>query len=139
MSFIFIFFYDNILIFFRVVFLYCRKDFIIRWNLLIVNRKLSEVYSSYSAVRVNLNAQGLYVVRSVCPAGEVSQVEMNLIPPFIKFHRNCAYKRLHSGVRLLVRRSEATLHVLIINDLYFEGEIFLQIFDQKNKEGHFYT
>ena len=61
-----------------------------------------EVNSSDSAVSVNLNAQGLNVVGTVGTAGEIGQVELNLIPAFVESHWHCADEGLHTGRGLIV-------------------------------------
>ena len=61
-----------------------------------------EVNSSDSAVGVDLNSQGLYVVSTVSSSGEIGQVELNLIPSLIKSHRHGADEGLDTGGTLIV-------------------------------------
>ncbi len=71
--------------------------------------------------------EGLNVVGTVSSSGEIGQVELDLIPSLIKSHGHGANKWLHTGSRLVVRGSESTTYVLVIEDLHFEGEVFLQL------------
>lgn len=96
---------------------------------------IRKVYSSYSAIGVDLNSQGLNVVRAIRPTREVRQVELDLIPPLVQAHWHRANERLHSGRRLVIRRSESPLHALVVEDLHLEREILLQIFDDHHEEG----
>jgi hypothetical protein len=75
---------------------------------------IGEVNSSDSAVSVNLNSKSLIeinlwldflpesfeVVGTISSSGEVSQIEVNLIPAFVELHGDGTNERLHSGVRL---------------------------------------
>ena len=68
--------------------------------------------------------QGLNVV---CPVGspcEVRQVELDLIPSLIQPHRHCADEWLYSRGGLVVRGSEPSSNVFVIEDLHFKGEVF---------------
>jgi len=72
-----------------------------------------------------LYSEGLDVVCAVGPAGEVRQVELNLIPSLIESHWHRADEWLHSRGTLVVRRAESTSNVLVIEYLDFEGEVLL--------------
>ncbi len=74
---------------------------------------------------MDLHSQGLDVVRTVGSAGEVTQVELNLVPALIQSHGHGADEGLHSGRALVVRRAETTSNVLVVQYLYLEGEVFL--------------
>jgi hypothetical protein len=74
---------------------------------------------------VDLHSQGLDVVGTVGSAGEVTQVELNLVPSLVESHRHGTDEGLHSGRALVVRRAETTSNVLVVQYLYFEGEVFL--------------
>ena len=67
------------------------------WGELVLGvESIGEIDSSDSAVSMNLNSEGFYVVGTVGPSGEIRQVELNLVPPFIKSHGHCAYEGLDS-------------------------------------------
>ena len=46
------------------------------------------------AVRVDLDAEGLDVVRPVCAPREVREVELDLVPALVQAHRHRADERL---------------------------------------------
>ncbi len=71
--------------------------------------------------------KGLNVVGTVGTAGEIGQIELNLIPSFIKSHGHSANERLDTGSTLIVGGSESSSHVLVIEYLHFEGEVFFQL------------
>ena len=76
---------------------------------------------------MNLDSESLNVVGSIGSSGEVTQVELDLIPAFVQTHGHCADEGFHSGRALVVRSSEATSHVLVIQHLHFEGEVLLEL------------
>lgn len=67
------------------------------------------------------------VVCSVSSSGEVRQVELNLIPTLVESHGHRANEWLHSGGALVVRCSESSPHILVIEHLHFESEVFFQL------------
>ena len=77
---------------------------------------------------MNLNTQGLNVVGSVGTTGEIRQVELDLVPAFIKSHGHGTDEGFHTGRRLIVRSAESASNVLIIENLDFESEVLLQLF-----------
>ena len=83
---------------------------------------------------MNLHSEGLYVVGTICPSGEIGQVELNLIPALIKSHWHCANEWLDSGGGLIVGGSESTSNALIIEDLHLKGEVLLQVLDDHDQE-----
>lgn len=91
-------------------------------------QSVGEVNSSNSAVGVNLHSKGFNIVGTVGSSSEIGQVELNLVPSLIKSHGHCANERLYSGSWLVVGSSESTSNVLVIQNLHFEGEIFLQLY-----------
>lgn len=98
------------------------------WRKLILGvESVGEVDSSNSAVSMNLNSKGLYVVGSVSSSCEIGQVELNLIPTLIKSHGHGANKWLDSGGGLVVGGSESTSNALVIKDLYLKSEVLLQV------------
>lgn len=94
---------------------------------------VGEVNSTDSAVSVNLDSEGFDVVGTVSTSGEIGQVELNLVPAFIKSHGHGANERLDTGSGLIVRGAETSSHVLIIKDLDFEGEVFFKLTDRNKR------
>jgi hypothetical protein len=64
---------------------------------LLAVESIGEVYYAYYAVGVDGNPQGLYIIASVCPAGEVRQVELYLVPTLVQTHGHGADKRFNAG------------------------------------------
>ena len=79
--------------------------------------------------------KGLNVVGTVGTAGEIGQVELNLIPSFVESHGHGANEGLYAGSALVVGGTEATADVLVVKDLHFEGEVLLQVLDDHDQEG----
>ena len=108
------------------------------WGELVLGvESIGEIDSSDSAVSMNLNSEGFYVVGTVGPSGEIRQVELNLIPALIKSHWHCANEWLDSGSGLIVGGSESTSNALVIEDLHFESKVLLQVLDDHDEEGQF--
>ena len=78
--------------------------------------------------------QSLDVVSTVGSSREIGQVELDLVPALVKSHGHGADEWLDSRRRLVVRSSESAAHVLVIQHLHFEGEVFLQLWSHSNKE-----
>ena len=106
-----------------------------RRKLLLGVEPIRKVNPSNPAVCVNLHPQGLDVVRSVRPPREVGQVELDLVPPFVKSHWHCTNERFHSRCGLVVGGPKSAAHVLVIKHLHFEAKILLEILDDHDKEG----
>jgi len=104
------------------------------WELVLGVESIGEIDSSDSAVSMDLHSEGLYVVGTIGPSGEIGQVELNLIPALIKSHWHCANEWLDSGSGLIVGGSESTSNALIIEDLHLEGEVLLQVLDDHDQE-----
>ena len=105
------------------------------WGELVLGvESIGEIDSSDSAVSMNLNSEGFYVVGTVGPSGEIRQVELNLIPALIKSHGHCANEWLDSGSGLIVGGSESTSNALVIEDLHFESKVLLQVLDDHDQE-----
>lgn len=64
-----------------------------------------------------LNTACLDVVRAVGTAGEVAQVELDLVPAFVQPHRHGADERLDACRRLVIAGSEAPSQILVIHHL----------------------
>jgi len=84
---------------------------------------------------VDLDSEGLDVVGAVRPPGEIGQVELDLVPPIVQSHRHGTDERLHPGGGLVVGRPEPPAHVLVVQDLNFEGEVLLEVLDDHDEEG----
>lgn len=82
---------------------------------------------------MNLDSEGFDVVGTVSTSGEIGQVELNLVPAFIKSHGHGANERLDTGGGLIVRGAETSSHVLIIKNLDLEGEVFFKLTDRKKR------
>ena len=104
------------------------------WELVLGVESIGEIDSSDSAVSMDLHSEGLYVVGTIGPSGEIEQVELNLIPALIKSHWHCANEWLDSGGGLIVGGSESTSNALVIEDLHLKGEVLLQVLDDHDQE-----
>ena len=78
---------------------------------------------------MNLDSQSLNIISSICSSCKITQVELNLIPAFIKSHRHGTDEGFHSGSRLVVGGSESSSDVFIVKHLYFESEVLLKVFN----------
>lgn len=67
------------------------------------------------------------VVSTICSSCKIREIELNLVPALIQSHWHSTNKWLHSSSALIVRGSEPSSHILVIEDLDFEGEVFLQL------------
>lgn len=105
------------------------------WKLIFSVESVWEIDSPDSAVGMNLNSQGLYVVGTVRSPCEIWQVELNLVPALIQSHRHRTNEWLYTGSRLIVWCTESSPDTLVIQDLDLECEIFLQVLDDHDKEG----
>jgi len=83
---------------------------------------------------MNLNTEGLNVVCTIGSPCEIRQVELNLVPTFIQSHGHRTDEWLHTSSWLIVRRSEPSSNTLIIQYLYFESEILLQVLNDHDQE-----
>lgn len=111
-----------------------QEKFELWWKLILSVESIREVDSSNSAVGVDLNSESFYVVGTVSSSGEIRQVELNLVPAFIQSHWHGTDERLNSGGRLIVGGSESSSHALVVQDLNFEGEVFLKVLDDHDQE-----
>ena len=83
---------------------------------------------------MDLDSEGLYVVGTVSSTGEIGQVELNLIPSLIESHGHCANEWLYPGGRLIIGSSESSSDTLVIEYLYLESEVLLQVLDDHDEE-----
>ena len=91
---------------------------------------IGEVDPSNAAVGVDGHPQRLYVVAAVGSAREVRKIELDLIPPLIETHGHGADEGFHTGRGLVVGRAEPSSHILVIEHLHFEGEVFLELHER---------
>jgi len=82
---------------------------------------------------MNLNSEGLDIVGSIRPSCEITEVELDLVPAFVKSHWHRTDKGLHSSCTLIVGCSEPPSHVLVIKDLNLECEILFQLWGDLNR------
>ena len=73
--------------------------------------------------------EGFNVIGTVRTSSEITQIELDLIPTFVKSHWHCTNERFDSSGRLVITGSESSADVLVIQDLNLESEILLQILD----------
>ena len=61
------------------------------------------------------------------PSCEIRKVELDLVPALVKTHRHCADEGLHPCGALVIACTEASPHVLVVQYLNFECEVFLMV------------
>jgi len=83
---------------------------------------------------VQLYSERLDVIGPVGTAGEIGQVELDLVPTLVQSHGHGTNKRFHTRRRLIIRSAESSSDILIVQNLHLEGEVFLQIFDDHHKK-----
>ncbi len=71
--------------------------------------------------------QGLDIVAAVGSAGEVGQVELDLVPALVQPHGHGTDEGLDAGGGLVVGGSEPPAHVLVVQHLHLEGEVFFEL------------
>merc|ERR1719421_67920 len=97
----------------RGALLHRQEELELRRKLLLGVQAIREVDAAQTAVRVDLNAKRLDVIRPVRAAREVRQVELDLVPAFVQTHRHRANEWLHTCGRLVVQRAEPAADVLV--------------------------
>ncbi len=80
--------------------LHGQKELKLRRQLVFAIQAVGKVDAPHSAVGVNLHPQSLYVVRAISAAGEIGEIELDLIPALVQSHGHSADERLHAGGRL---------------------------------------
>lgn len=110
----------------------------LRRELVLRVEPIGKVDATDTAVGVDLHTKRLNVVCAVSPAREVGQVELNLVPPFVQSHWHGANERLHSRRGLVIRCTESSAHVLIVEDLDFEREVLFEVLDDHDQEWQLY-
>ena len=111
-----------------------QEKFELWWKLILGVKSIREVDSSNSAVGVDLNSESFYIVCTVSSSCEIRQVELNLVPALIQSHWHGTDEWLDSGGRLIVGGSESSSDTLVIQNLNFEGEVFLKVLDDHDQE-----
>ncbi len=135
--------------------LHGQKELKLGRQLVFAIQAVGEVDAPHSAVGMNLHPQSLYVVRAVSATGEIREIELDLIPALVQPHGHRADERLHAcrGLReagaserramsegarakayLIVRCSETTTNIFIVQNLNFESEVLLQVLDDHDEE-----
>jgi len=69
-------------------------------------------------LRSYLYPVSLNVVGAVGATREVGQVELDLVPAGVQFHRQHAAERVHARRALVVARAEPAPDVLVVQDLH---------------------
>lgn len=101
------------------------------------NAPVREIDSSNATIGVNLNTDSLHIVCSVRPASKVRQIELNLVPPFVQTHWHGTNEWLDSRRGLIIRRTKSSLHSFVIQNLYLECEILIEILDNHYEKWEF--
>mmetsp|Transcript_33647 Transcript_33647/g.89221 ORF Transcript_33647/g.89221 Transcript_33647/m.89221 type:complete len:218 (+) Transcript_33647:29-682(+) len=104
-------------------------------QLLLAVEAVREVDAADPAIGVELHAQRLDVVRAVGPAGEVREVELDLVPALIQAHGHGADEGLHARRALVVGGPEAPADLLVVQDHDLEREVLLEVLDDHHQEG----
>ena len=118
---------NSIMIEKSLLFLDGKEEFEFWGELFLAVQSVGKVYSSDSAVGVDGHAKGFDVIAAIGSTGEVGQVELDLVPALVEPHGHGADEWLDAGGGLVVGGPEAPADVLIIEDLHFEGEVFLEL------------
>ena len=84
---------------------------------------------------MDLDPESLNIIGAVRPPGEVCQVELDLVPALVQSHGHGADEGLDSGGGLVVAGSEPPPHILIIQNLNLECEVFLHVLDDHDQVG----
>lgn len=101
------------------------------------NAPVREIDSSNATIGVNLNTDSLHIVCSVRPASKVRQIKLNLVPPFVQTHWHGTNEWLDSRRGLIIRRTKSSLHSFVIQNLYLECEILIEILDNHYEKWEF--
>ena len=78
---------------------------------------------------MQLHSEGFNIISTVGSPSKVAEIELDLVPALVQSHGHGADERLHPSGTLVIRGSESSPDVLIIQDLHLEGEVFLQVLD----------
>ncbi len=76
---------------------------------------------------MNLDSKRLDIIGSVGSSREVREVELDLVPALIESHGHRTDEWLYACSGLVVTGSEPPANVLVVKNLHFEREVFLQL------------
>lgn len=76
--------------------------------------RVGDIHCPDSAASANLYAEGLNVVGSIGPPGEVRQIELNLVPAVIQSHGHGANKGFHSCRALIITCPKSPANIFVI-------------------------
>lgn len=102
---------------FRLGFLNGQEQFELGRQFVFGVESIGKVHPPYPAVGMDLNTERFHVVGPVGTAGEIGQVELDLIPSFVQSHGHGADEWLHPRSRLVIASPKAPPHVFIVQDL----------------------
>ena len=88
---------------------------------------------------MELHPQSFDVVGAVGPAGEIAEVELDLVPALVQSHGHGADEGLHPGGALVVGGAEPPPDVLIVENLHLECEVLLQVLNNHNEKRKLYA
>jgi len=109
-------------------------EFEFRRKLVFGVKTIGEIHAANPTVGVDLDSERFDVVGAVGSPREIGEIELNLIPAVVESHGHGANEGLHSRRRLIIARPKSTPHVLVIQHLNFESEVFLQVLDDHDEE-----
>lgn len=113
----------------RSLFLQRQKQLEFRRQFFFRVKSVTEINPSQPTVSVQLHPQCFNIISAISPSCKVAQIELNLIPSFVKSHRHGANERFYPGSALVVRSAEPPPNVFIVQYLHLEREVFFQVFD----------
>merc|ERR1711972_1090817 len=111
-----------------------KEELELRGKLLLAVQTVREVDTADAAVCMELHSERLDVVRAVGSAGKVREVELDLVPPFVKPHGHGADEGLDARGALVIRGAETTAHLLVIEYHDLKREVLLQVLDDHYQE-----
>jgi len=82
---------------------------------------------------VKLDTERLDVICTICTPCEIRQVELDLVPSFVKSHWHCTYEGLHTRCALVVGGTETPTHFFVIQHGDFKGKVLLQVLQNPSK------
>lgn len=107
--------------------MYPHKQFVICWDFIFGFEFVIEVYSSESAIGVDLD---LLALNKLAPKGLFAiliKVKHYLVPTFVKLERHGALKRLDTCDRLVVAADKSPLHILVIKHSHLKPKVLVQL------------
>ena len=98
-------------------------------------QRVCEVDASDTTVGVHSHSCCFNIVRTVCSGCEVSEIELYLIKARAKTQRHSAYEWLNACGSLIVACSEASLDILIVEDLNLKAKILSHVLYEHDEIG----